>query len=198
MHPEKLVDRETGRELDLLPFGEIAEDGKTVVWREDNSAWSVVGIQDALDHSLSLPLESGDAVSVLPMVTIPALVMLKIVAVHDRPEDRFKKDGTDIGFIIRHYLDVGNRGRLSGPDADVMDRTGDDLDLAAAMLVGRDIASICCEDTAEHVLELLGHETASGSRCHLVRGLRKTWRGDFARARDVIAHLTEGLRLPHH
>lgn len=51
-HPEKLRDTETGSELDLLPFGEIANDGKMIVWPEDNSLWSVIGYEEALENAL--------------------------------------------------------------------------------------------------------------------------------------------------
>jgi predicted nucleotidyltransferase len=192
-HPEKLRDSQTGRQLDLLPFGGIARDGRTVVWREDNSAWSVVGLQDAFDHALLLAVESGGTRCEVPLITIPALVMLKVVAVHDRPSARFKKDGTDVGFVIRHYLDVGNRERLAGPDGDVMDRTGSDLDLASAMLIGRDIRAACSAETREYVLGLLEREISSRSRCPLVRGMRVGWGGEFRRARVLLAALAEEL-----
>jgi len=193
-HPEKFRDTETGREVDLLPFGEIAENGKTVIWREDNSPWSVVGIQDAFDHALLLPTESDGIRRELPVISIPALVMLKIVAVHDRPRDRFKKDGTDIGFVIKHYLDAGNHERLfRPPEDDIMRRVGDDLDLATARLIGRDIAAICSPDTKEHIHGLLQRETTSRSRCPLVRGLSRTCGGSFPRALSLLASITEGL-----
>ena len=193
-HPEKLLDTVTRQEVDLLPFGEIADNGRTIVWREDNSPWSVVGLQDAFEHSLQLPVESDGIRCEIPMVTAPALVMLKVVAFHDRPEARSNRDGTDVGFVIRRYLDIGNRARLANSDADIMDRTGDDIDLASAMLLGRDIKSMCSEETREYVLGILEREVASGSRCPLVRGLARGFEGEFARARSLLALLAEGMK----
>ena len=111
-HPEKLVDTETGQELDLLPFGAIAEDGRTIVWPHDNSAWSVVGLQDAFDRPLWMEVAGDGGPQRIRFVSAAALVMLKMVAVHDRPEARHKRDGTDIGFVIGNYLEIGNNERL--------------------------------------------------------------------------------------
>ena len=155
-HPEKLRDKDTGVELDLLPFGEIAGDGRMIVWPQDGSLWNIIGLQDAFEHALHLAVSCDGQTQSISFISAPALVMLKIVAVHDRPEDRFKKDGTDIGFVIKHYLDIGNRNRLKAPpEDDIMARVGDDLDLATAMLLGRDINKIAGEDTLKYVLELL-------------------------------------------
>ena len=136
-HPEKLHDGATGVEVDLLPFGEIAEDGMTVVWPADNSRWSVVGIQDAYEHALEFEIVSAGLRHAIKFISLPALVLLKIVAVYDRPEARFKKDTSDIGFVIRKYLEVGNKERLEHfPHDDIYREVGTDLDRATARLLG--------------------------------------------------------------
>lgn len=195
-HPEKFADEETGQELDLLPFGEIAEDGKTIVWPQDNSPWSIVGLQDAFEHALRVELRRDAQTQELPLVSVPALVMLKIVAVHDRPGARYKKDGTDIAFVIQHYLDIGNRDRLkTPPNDDIMANVDGDLDLATAVLLGRDISETVGKVAWDYVLDLLDTEITSNSRCHLARGLQKGYcKGDFNRARDLLRRLAEGLR----
>ena len=195
-HPEKFEDEETGQELDLLPFGELAEDGKTIVWPQDNSRWSVVGLQEAFDHALHLEIKGDGQVRQLSLVSVPALVMLKIVAVHDRPEDRYKKDGTDIGFVIENYLGAGNKDRLkTQPNDDIMAIADGDLDMATAVLLGRDMAALVGAVTRDYILELLDSEVTSQRRCHLVRGLQKSHcRGDFTRARSILQTLAGGLR----
>ena len=195
-HPEKFVDQETGQYVDLLPFGELSEDGKTIVWPQDNTLWSTVGLQDAFEHASHLEVKSGEEVLQLALASVPAFVMLKIVAVHDRPEDRYKKDSTDIGFVIHSYLDVGNKDRLKvPPNDDIMAAVDGDLDLATAILLGRDVAALASVATRDHVLGLLDSEVTSGSRCYLSRGLQKSYcRGDFSRARKLLQALAEGLR----
>ncbi|MBL7076713.1 MAG: nucleotidyl transferase AbiEii/AbiGii toxin family protein [Kiritimatiellae bacterium] len=195
-HPEKFRDEQTGHELDLLPFGELAEDGKTLIWPTDNSPWSVVGFQDAFENALYLGLQDGVREYRIRLVSIPALVMLKIVAAHDRPKDRYKKDSTDIGFVIEKYTQAGNKDRLkTPPHGEIMRLTNGDLDMAAAALLGRDLAGMVCEDTREYLLGLLEHEVTSGSRCYLARGLREgICKGDFTRGRQLLSVLARNLR----
>jgi predicted nucleotidyltransferase len=189
-HPEKLVRRGDGQELDLLPFGEIAE-GDNIVWPGDNSPWSVIGFDEAFAGALRLVLD-GDVI--IPVASIPSLVVLKLAALHDRPRVRAKRDGTDVSFVVANYLAAGNKARLVvGPDADILGQCRSDLDLASAMLIGRDIGRVLGERAREHVIELLKHETESTSRCHLVRGMIGTPYGNFARAREVVEWMLRGL-----
>ena len=116
-HPEKLIHGRSRQEIDLLPFGEIAEKGQRIIWPSDNSPWSVLGFEEAFEHTWSFRLDEMD----IKVVSLPMLVVLKIVAVMDRERVRHKRDGTDIAFILENYLDAGNRFRLGeGPDADLM------------------------------------------------------------------------------
>ena len=194
-HPEKLVDRETDQELDLLPFGEIAEDGRTIIWPHDNSAWSVIGLQDAFEHPLRIEVTDDDGERVVRFASAAALVMLKMVAVHDRPEARHKRDSTDIGFVIANYLEIGNRERLrTTPNDGILSAVGGDLDLASALLLGRDISAIASAETRAYLLELLEREVSSQSRCHLARGLQRSYcKGDFVRARRILRQLAAGM-----
>jgi len=188
-HPEKLIHEALRQELDLLPFGEIAEDGQ-VKWPSDNSPWSVVGYNDAFATALTFRLESCEEIAV---ASIPALVALKIVALHDRPDNR-RKDATDIAFIVANYLAVGNRERLvSGPDADILPSCESDLDLASAVMIGRDMARFLGAEARALVTGYLQHEVKSGSRCYLVRGMIGTSFPKFERAREVAAAFLRGL-----
>lgn len=190
-HPEKLYRKGANQELDLLPFGDIAEDGH-VIWPVDNSPWSVIGFDEAFAATVILPLE-GDAQ--VPVVSLPSLVALKLVALHDRPEARSKRDGTDVAFVVAKYLDVGHRDRLrEGNDSDIMSMVESDLDLASAMLMGRDMARQMRNETRKKVLQLLEEETTSRSRCYLVRGMIGRHFDDFARAREVVSAMLAGIQ----
>jgi predicted nucleotidyltransferase len=199
-HPEKFKDKETQEEIDLLPFGEIAEDGRTLIWPQDSSRWSIVGLQESLRKSLHLEVKHRQQAQQLSLVCVPALVMLKIVAVSDRPEARYKKDATDIGFVITNYLEIGNRARLrTPPNDDILADADGDLDLATATLIGRDIAAVATSATRHHILGLLDAEAASRSRCHLARGLQKgLCKGDFGLARTMVVALADGVRWHRH
>lgn len=194
-HREKFRDAETGREVDLLPFGEISPDGQNITWPEDNSSWSVVGIAEALVHAECLRIQMGADTHGIPFVSLPGLVMLKVVAISDRPEDRYKRDGSDIGLVIEHYLAMGNRDRLlARPHDKLLRHAQGDLDLATALLLGRDIAGMASAPTCMRLGEILGREVASQSWCPLTQGLQnRCFHGNFSRARAIVKALAEGV-----
>jgi predicted nucleotidyltransferase len=131
----------------------------------------------------------------VPFISVPALVLLKMVALHDRPLARHKKDAADIGFVIRHYLDIGNRDRLkTPPDDDIMSSVDGDADLASAVLLGRDIRAMTTTDSCDYLRTLLDVDTESQSRCYLARGLMGgLCKGDFSRAKAVLKCVRTGL-----
>jgi predicted nucleotidyltransferase len=194
-HPEKLVCDRTGQELDLLPFGEIADEGPTIRWPVDNSPWSVLGFDEAFAQSDTLVFrDSMDQKLAVAVAPITGLAVLKLVAITDRPERRHKKDGTDIAFIIANYLDVGNRERLlHGDDKDIMVSVKGDLAMASARLLGRDMARLVVQPTRERVGELLAHDVESDSRCFLVRGLIGRHFPGFPAARTAAVQILEGM-----
>lgn len=190
-HPEKLIHRESGQEIDLLPFGEIAERGQRIIWPSDNSPWSVLGFQEAFEHSRVFRVDQMD----IKVVSLPMLVVLKIVAVMDREHARHKKDGTDIAFILENYLDAGNRLRLlEGPDAHLMAACGNDLDAATARLLGLDMAMQMRPDTRNRIRAYLEEQVKSSGRCHLVHGLMESSRfATFPVARACLSNLLAGI-----
>ncbi len=198
-HPEKLLDTDTGVEVDLLPFGDIAEDGKTVVWPQDDSRWSVIGIQDAYDHALRFEIIVDGITRSIRFVSASGLVLLKIVAIYDRPEARYKKDTADIGFVIDHYLGIGNKVRMeSHPHEDILRAVDGDLDRATARLLGRDISEMVSSDARAYIVNLLKQEVRSRSTCRFTQGLQESLcKGSFSRARIIVGEILDGLMWTH-
>ena len=189
-HPEKFVDI-NGQMIDLLPFGELSENGKTIVWPQDDSLWSICGIQEAYEHADIVKVDT------LELRVIPpcALIYLKMFSIYDRPDDRKKKDTVDIHFVLENYLDVTGRERLrsDGSDRDVMTLEGGSMEKAAARMAGRDMGRILTETSAEEILNILRIETESGSRCPIAHELTNFHRGNFGRARSILTSLKDGF-----
>ncbi|MCC5842747.1 MAG: hypothetical protein JJU05_00710 [Verrucomicrobia bacterium] len=129
------------------------------------------------------------------IVSLPMLVVLKIVAVMDREHARHKKDGTDIAFILENYLNAGNGLRLlEGPNADLMAACGNDLDAATARLLGRDMATEMHPDTRNRIRTYLEEQVKSSGRCHLVHGLMASSRfPTFPVARACLGNVLAGI-----
>ncbi|MDF7659176.1 nucleotidyl transferase AbiEii/AbiGii toxin family protein [Erwiniaceae bacterium L1_54_6] len=88
-----------GVELDIIPFGDVAED-KQVAWPPDREIiMAVDGFEDAHLHTVRVQLSSGE---VLPFCSLPGLALLKLFAWRDRGAAN-AKDATDLYKIISEY-----------------------------------------------------------------------------------------------
>jgi len=191
---EKIVDKASGKEVDLIPFGPVAGADALLKWPNDGPTWNVMGFDEALGASLAIPLQTaeGETVSV-PMVTISSLVMLKIMSFYDRPKERVR-DVRDIGFVIRHYLDAGNRERLLLQPA-LVALAAQKPDEAAAVLLGQDIGCVACEATKKFLIDKLQHEITSKSACPLAHTLTTQFcKGSFSVARALLQSLLDGIK----
>jgi predicted nucleotidyltransferase len=194
-HPEKFIVPGTGQKLDLLPFGGLSKDGHSIIWPADQSHWSILGFEESYQTAALLNVTPKLAIHI---ATLPAMVILKSVAFYERLEDRKRKDGGDIGFTLAHYQDVGNIARLTtGMDADIMDQVEGDIQLASAMLLGRDMGRIARPSTRAHLVGKFRLETSSSSACPLAKEIRnKVTQGNFLRARTILKALLAGIETP--
>lgn len=101
-HPERLIDQ-SGNCLDILPFGGV-EDKKegSIVWPEDNVKMSMVGFKEAFQSAENLKVSDGSITLIIPVVGLPGIVLLKIIAWIDRENDihNRRKHVKDIYTII--------------------------------------------------------------------------------------------------
>ncbi len=86
--------------IDILPFGEI-EEQDTINFNKRYSDLHVLGFTEVLEEAVSIPIEEK-MVNIPPL---PGMIILKLVAWSDRPEER-DNDLADILKIIEHYFDI--------------------------------------------------------------------------------------------
>lgn len=89
-----------GIPLDLLPFGEI--DNEVEIEGKGLVSINLEGFQEAYTEGLVIQEIEGDKIKVC---SIPSVVLLKLIAYDDRPENR-PNDPIDIDSIISHYPDI--------------------------------------------------------------------------------------------
>lgn len=95
-----LIHEPTGVQVDLMPFGGLADaEGRVRVAGKGLTSISVVGLAEVLTRAE--PVRITDQIT-WQAVTLPGLVGLKLLAWDDRPEQR-GKDGTDLRLILQHY-----------------------------------------------------------------------------------------------
>lgn len=128
-----------GVEVDVLPFGSIAIDGTVTMAGRGLTQISVDGLTEIYSRGTEkTTLSTGHQFKV---ATLPAIVMLKLIAFDDRPERRHKDPG-DVGNILRHYFDLQTDLIYSDEHNSLFTVDDSTIDGIAATVVGREIKKI--------------------------------------------------------
>ncbi len=140
--------------VDLIPFGGVESADRTISWPpEEDIVMRVTGFSDGLESAVAVRLEKN---LVVPVVSLPVLLVLKLLAWVDRKHE--KRDAADIHTLLKEYGDAGNEDRLYGEELNVLEAEGYDFELAGARLIGRDAALVISPDTRNRVRDILQSE----------------------------------------
>lgn len=144
--PHKFIHIETQTEVDIVPFGVIAEPDQQIEWADGNQM-NVMGLKEALLHA---SVEIIDDLE-LQIVDIPAFVVLKLFSWADRQE-RTNKDLQDIDFILENYSDDERvyeklAEELANGEIEYLD--------AAIYLLGKDIQKVFQDETVSQLNAIL-------------------------------------------
>ncbi|HUW54189.1 MAG TPA: nucleotidyl transferase AbiEii/AbiGii toxin family protein [Rhodanobacter sp.] len=128
-----------GMPVDIIPFDGVEGTNRHIEWPpEHDVAMNVLGYREAL-HCAELVRLPGE--SVLSVISLPALMLVKLIAWSERRRDAPGKDAYDLYLVLRNYLDAGNQRRLSGDAAYLLDDTFD-YNRTGAWLLGADARSV--------------------------------------------------------
>ena len=93
--------------VDLIPFGGV-QDGSVISWPPHNDfVMNVAGFREALESAIQVQVDTD---LVIPVASLPGLIILKLFAWADRKHE--KRDAPDILKILADYADAGNEDRL--------------------------------------------------------------------------------------
>jgi predicted nucleotidyltransferase len=173
-----------GMVVDLMPFGAIERQDRTIAWPPDHmTVMGVFGFREALSATITLSLPGGVEA---PVVSIAGFVLLKLTAWVDRRTTQPGKDAPDIALALRYYLDAGNGDRLYTDAAHLLGEDGFDYDVAGAWLLGHDIAALLPREGWKRVVDLVEKEADPNGRLSLV--------GDMQVQPDNALKLIQGMR----
>lgn len=135
-----------GHQVDILPFGAIEIDEKVKIAGTGLTSISVNGFSEVYNSGTAeVQLDTGHHFKV---ASLSSIVLLKLIAYDDRPEQR-AKDGRDVGSIIEHYFDL-EAERIYEHHSDLFTETEKDNELQdiAATVIGREIKITIGENSA--------------------------------------------------
>jgi predicted nucleotidyltransferase len=150
-----------GIAVDLVPFGSIETKDRQIAWPPTGDiVMDVFGFQESLataEHAL-VPNNVK-----LPIVSLPALALLKIVAWSDR-HCRFPgKDAADLSLIVRNYLAVAaNKERLWSDFIEWTQSPDFDYEQGGARMLGHDMRQLVDDDGLRRISDILNAQLEDG------------------------------------
>ena len=126
-----------GMQIDILPFGEIENEGKVPVKGTGMTNLYFEGMKEV--YAEGMPEVNFEDKIIFKVCTLPGIVLLKFVAWDDRPEIR-RDDLIDIADIIFHFFNIYDEMIW----AEHNDLFGDDksLERISARVLGREMGKI--------------------------------------------------------
>tara|TARA_R110002094_G_scaffold185592_1_gene161998 strand:- start:3371 stop:4201 length:831 start_codon:yes stop_codon:yes gene_type:complete len=146
-------------EIDIVPFGEIADDDSSIQWPPEQSfSMSVLGFSEAFEHVLSVQI-SEDPEIVIPVASPAGICLLKLVAWLDREIELRAKDATDFSYLIQSYSKIPEILEALYEDGYMESQEWGETK-ASAMKLGIDTADIASSETIEFLSEKLFNQPA--------------------------------------
>ncbi|CAD6556907.1 hypothetical protein LMG28727_06231 [Paraburkholderia kirstenboschensis] len=141
-----------GMQLDLVPFGPLEAPPGAIAWPPDgDTVMNVLGFQEAVETAHQVDVGEG---LVVPVVTVPAFVLLKLMAWHDRRHVK-NTDASDLLFVLRQFFFAGNDVRLYDEAMDLLEACDFNVQLACAGLLGRDARDVAYPEVRDAVRAIL-------------------------------------------
>jgi len=173
--------RVRGTEVDIIPFGAIESDQRTITWSNDFKM-DVFGFREAWADRVHVWLPFDTEVEV---ASLPAQSLLKIFAWRDRRHDD-TRDAIDLRSIIRAYHQGPYFDELYQNFGALVEKNDFIPEYAAAERMGREACQLVAADDRGHILGLLEDE-------HLVERLSDDMQGMSAENAALIAAYARGF-----
>jgi predicted nucleotidyltransferase len=138
-------------QVDLIPYGKSLLQGDKLVWPYGDNVMTAFGLEEALacasEHEIAPDLR-------LPVVSIPGLILTKVVAYMDRPEERARDLMDIINYFDLYEKNPGESRRFDYADAEIADKALT-YEEAGAYLLGLEVAALANPGSLEIVRRFL-------------------------------------------
>jgi predicted nucleotidyltransferase len=174
--------------IDLLPFGEI-EENNTDNFNERYTDLHVLGFREVMEEAV--PVEIEEKIANVP--PLPGMVILKLIAWSDRPEER-ENDLSDILRIIQHYYTL-NWAEIVEKHFDTLEHDPFDQLLIAAEVLGRNSRLYLqkSEAISARVMNVLASNSESASQSAISRVWARKLDKEIAYAYALLCAFQKGI-----
>lgn len=174
--------------IDILPFGEI-EEHDTEQFNRRYSDLHVLGFKEVLEHSERIRIEER----VVNIPPLPGIILLKLVAWSDRPEER-ENDLADILLIIEHYFEH-NFDEIVDFHNDIFPEEGFDQLIIAAEVLGRKAAIFLkkSQELSDRIHSVLEHNLDKEKESVIAKKWARTKNWEIEYAISILKAFQNGL-----
>ncbi|MBX9632400.1 MAG: nucleotidyl transferase AbiEii/AbiGii toxin family protein [Burkholderiales bacterium] len=145
-----------GLPLDLVPFGNLERSDRTIAWPpEGEVVMNVFGFREASTASVTAVFPGGARMQI---VSLPALVLLKLVAWVARGRETGDRDAVDLFLVLKNYLRAGNEARLWDEFPSWVEEVDFDYEPAGGRMVGYDLRSVLDVNGLDLVRQLVAQQ----------------------------------------
>lgn len=178
--------------LDLVPFGGVESDTQQIAWPpQGDFVMSVSGFRDALADAV--PVRVNDAL-MAPVVSPVGLLLLKLLAWHERRARNPGRDAADIAYVLRHAASLITETVLFEEHLALVSGLEYDIDLAAAHILGEQIGKLAAAKAQERLAAILAPLASEGEDALLVRDVTARMPGeDHGRVGARLMQLKAGF-----
>lgn len=186
-----------GFHIDLVPFGRLGGASAEIAWPpKQDIVINVIGFEEAFKAAITVLADVDLPVKV---ASPSGLMLMKVFAWEDRKHlQPTGKDAQDIRLLLTRYENVAERDLYEV--AGLMEAEDYDADLAAARLLGRDVAALLTPVSSEALMPILDRELEDDSASLLIEQLSRGGRpgslpgeGDFQKMRALLTSFRAGL-----
>ncbi len=174
--------------IDLLPFGEI-EENFTPNFNERHTDLHMLGFREVMEEATTVQIE--EKIANIP--ALPGMVVLKLIAWSDRPEER-ENDLSDILKIIEHYYDLA-WDEIVEQHHDTMDQEPFDRKIIAAEVLGRNARLYLQKSDAisTRVLKVLNENLQDATKSVIAKDWARKLDTDIAYALALLSAFQKGI-----
>lgn len=184
----------SGVQVDILPFGEIASMSEVVVEGKGLTSIKVDGLMEVYQSGTEA-VEMG-AGHRFQAATLPAIVLLKLIAFDDRPERR-QKDARDIADIISNFFTL-QANLVYEHHNDLFEHYDpkEPLGTVSATVIGREMKAIAAGNPAllERLKSILQTHIEKGEESAFVVNMVTEIRGTVEESVTLLANMLLGLQ----
>lgn len=177
-----------GLPIDLVPFDGVENANREIRWPPGGDVrMDVFGFREALGAAVPMILPGGVAV---PVVSLPALALLKIITWQARHYVSPRKDAHDLSLIVFNYIDLGNADRLFSEFLPWTQAADFDVTQAGARMLGVDIGRLLDRAGTDRVAAIIAAELNPEAPIRLPKEMNSY---DPDKAALLLAALLAGL-----